>query len=48
MQVYNWVKKYIKEGNEGLKDRRGRKKDESELTDIEKLKREIPCNERIK
>lgn len=40
-QVYNWVKKYRIEGQNGLKDNRGRNKPTSELTDDEKFKREI-------
>ena len=31
-QVYQWVKKYVSGGEDALKDRRGRKKDEEELT----------------
>lgn len=43
-QVYSWVNKFKEMGPDGLKDGRGRKKLDSELTDIEKLKRE---NERL-
>lgn len=39
-QVYNWVKKYNLEGEEGLDDRRGKRKVEEDLTDQEKLKKE--------
>lgn len=39
-QVYVWVRKYQAEGEDGLLDRRGRHKTESELTDFEKLERE--------
>jgi transposase-like protein len=39
-QVYTWVKKYIEFGEDKLKDKRGRKKTEEELTEIEKLKLE--------
>jgi len=39
-QVYTWVKKYIELGEDNLKDKRGRKKVEEELTEIEKLKLE--------
>ena len=39
-QVYMWVRKYQTEGENGLLDRRGRHKTESELTDLEKLQRE--------
>lgn len=40
-QVYQWVKKYEEEGEEGLRDRRGRKQEEHELSESEKLKRQI-------
>lgn len=39
-QVYQWVKKYLEQGQQGLLDRRGRTKLESELTETEKLKRD--------
>lgn len=37
-QIYSWVKKYGKEGRDGLVDNRGKKaaKDEPELTELEK------------
>lgn len=41
MQVYNWVKKYNKSGEQGLVDNRGKKKSEENLTEVERLKREI-------
>lgn len=51
-QIYNWVKKYELGGEDALKDRRGRKKNEDELTtedrvdiEIKKLKAE---NERLR
>lgn len=51
-QVYLWVKKYKAQGVEALKDRRGRKKPEEELTEQDKLKikmKEIEAeNERLK
>ena len=40
-QVYQWVKKYVSDGEDALKDRRGRKKDEEELTPEEKIKIEL-------
>lgn len=39
-QVYNWVRKYDKQGADGLIDRRGRSKPKSEMTDMEKLEAE--------
>jgi len=44
-QVYQWVKKYDKHGEEGLRDRRGKKKPEAALSETEKLRRE---NERLR
>ncbi|WP_423363043.1 helix-turn-helix domain-containing protein [Mycoplasma sp. P36-A1] len=43
--VYNWTRKYLKDGVDGLKDNRGRKKDDSELDEIELLQRD---NSRLK
>jgi len=40
-QVYTWTKKYLELGGEGLGDKRGRKKSESELSEVEKLKLEV-------
>ena len=39
-QVYVWLRKYKQKGIEGLKDHRGRRKPESEMSDLEKLKAE--------
>jgi transposase len=36
-QVYQWVKKYENDGDEALKDNRGRTKEEAELTPEEKI-----------
>ena len=40
-QVRNWVIKYEKDGEDGLKDKRGKRKREEELTDLEKAERRI-------
>lgn len=45
-QVYNWVKKYKTEGEEGLSDRRGRRKPDDEIDETEKLKRRVQFLER--
>ncbi|MEF7561347.1 helix-turn-helix domain-containing protein, partial [Bacillus thuringiensis] len=45
-QVYQWVKKYNNGGDEALKDRRGRKKEEQELSPEEKMKVEMKKLER--
>ena len=40
-QVYTWVKKYKANGEEGLTDKRGRKKLDSEMTEEEKLRHQL-------
>lgn len=45
-QVYQWVKKYEDGGEEALKDKRGRKKEEVELTPEEKIKLQMKKLER--
>lgn len=40
-QVRNWVLKYERDGEDGLKDKRGKRKQDEELTDLEKAKRRI-------
>lgn len=44
-QVYSWVKKYRKNGEEGLEDRRGHHKTDDEVDELERLRRE---NKRLK
>lgn len=44
-QVYQWVKKYLESGEDGLKDNRGKRKEEAQLSELEKLQRE---NEHLK
>lgn len=44
--VYNWTKKYIKYGEDGLQDNRGRKKVDEELSEVELLKRKVSRLER--
>ena len=39
-QVYTWVHKYQDKGVEALEDRRGKRKDEDSMTELEKLKAE--------
>ena len=39
-QVYNWVKKYLSSGEEGLADRRGHHKADDEVDELERLRRE--------
>ena len=40
-QLYQWIAKYEKLGEEGLIDKRGRLKEESQLTELEKANRKI-------
>ena len=44
-QVYSWVKKYDSNGDEGLTDKRGRHKSDTEVDELERLRRE---NARLK
>ncbi len=50
-QVYNWVKKYKADGEESLRDHRGKRKPIQNLTEVEKLMREVELlrrkNERL-
>lgn len=46
MQVYQWVKKYLASGEEGLIDRRGQHKTEEQLSETEKLQRKVKILER--
>ena len=39
-QIYAWVRKYEEKGVEGLTDRRGKAKPESELTEADRLRQE--------
>ena len=44
-QVYSWVRKYQVQGEEGLVDKRGHRKTDDEVSDLERLRRE---NARLK
>jgi len=37
-QVYSWVNKYLKSGVDALQDRRGKRKTEDEMSEVEKLR----------
>ena len=39
-QVYSWVKKYRESGEEGLEDRRGHRKSDDEVDEVERLRQE--------
>ena len=39
-QVYGWVHKYLENGEAGLEDRRGTRKSDEEVSEIERLRRE--------
>ena len=44
-QIYSWVRKYENQGVEGLSDRRGKAKEESSMTEVDKLKAQIKLKE---
>lgn len=44
-QVYTWVKKYLSEGEDALLDKRGHRKTDDEVDELERLRRE---NARLK
>jgi transposase-like protein len=44
-QIYEWVRKYEKEGIAGLTDRRGKRKSLSTMTEVEKLRAQIKLKE---
>lgn len=44
-QIYGWVRKYEKDGADGLADRRGKRKDEASMTEIEKLRAQLKLEE---
>jgi transposase len=37
-QVYSWTNKYLKDGVEALQDKRGKRKSEDEMSEVEKLR----------
>ena len=45
-QVYDWVRKYRAEGEDGLVDRRGRHKSDDEVDELERLRRKVLMLER--
>lgn len=44
-QIYGWVRKYEKDGPEGLTDRRGKRKEEASLSEVEKLRVQLKFKE---
>ena len=44
-QVYSWVRKYEEKGVDGLFDRRGKRKDEASMNEVEKLQAQIKLKE---
>ena len=44
-QIYQWVKKYELKGEDGLDDKRGRRKKQEDLTEVEILKRKLKQSE---
>ena len=44
-QIYSWVRKYEKDGSDGLADRRGKRKDEASMTEVERLRAQLKLKE---
>jgi len=44
-QIYAWVRKYEKDGPEGLSDRRGKRKDEASMSEVERLRAQLKLKE---
>jgi transposase len=44
-QIYSWVRKYEKDGADGLADRRGKRKDEASMSEMEKLRAQLKLKE---
>ena len=44
-QIYVWVRKYEKDGVDGLADRRGKRKDEASMSEVEKLRAQLKLKE---
>lgn len=44
-QIYTWVRKYEKDGATGLSDRRGKGKDQSSMSEVEKLRAQLKLKE---
>lgn len=44
-QIYSWVRKYEEHGLDGLSDRRGKRKDEASMNEVEKLQAQIKLKE---
>ncbi|MDR2043913.1 MAG: IS3 family transposase [Clostridium sp.] len=44
-QIYGWVRKYEKDGMDGLSDRRGKRKDETAMSETEKLCAQLKLKE---
>ena len=45
-QVFDWMRKYLSSGEDGLNDKRGVHKADNELDEMEKLKRQLRLSER--
>lgn len=44
-QIYAWIRKYEKDGADGLADHRGKRKDEASMSEVEKLRAQIKLKE---
>jgi len=40
-QIYGWIRRYEKDGPDGLVDHRGKRKDEASMTEVEKLRAQL-------
>ena len=44
-QIYDWVRKYEQDGADSLVDRRGKRKDEASMSELEKLRAQLKLKE---
>ena len=44
-QIYGWVRKYEENGIDGLVDRRGKRKDEESMSEVERLRAQLKLKE---
>jgi transposase-like protein len=44
-QIYGWVRKYEKDGADGLVDNRGKRKDEASMNEVDKLRAQLKLKE---
>ena len=44
-QIYGWLRKYEESGADGLVDRRGKRKEENSMSEVEKLRAQLKLKE---